>query len=145
MLLGMAVGWQRRVTWWYLGSLRAEPPLICRRMCFNRKNKSCLYLRSLAPAGAKSQRRLAGSGHRQRPGSVTPWVGGSCASPVQPGGVGVQARGSSASPVLQCDLCSGVRQRSEPAPPRPRRSRLRAALQPLLASPAARGRPAVCL
>lgn len=28
----------------YLGSLCAEPPLICRRMCFNRKNKSCPYL-----------------------------------------------------------------------------------------------------
>lgn len=137
-LLGMAVGWQRRVSWCYLGSLRAEPPLICRRMCFNRKNKSCPYLRSLAPAGAKSQRRLrAPAAPRQRHSLARRFL----CKPRAAGGVGVKARGSSASPcaVLQRDLCSG----SVSAP-----SALGSALLPRPSPPALQSAPAplgVCL
>lgn len=144
LLLGMAVGWQRRVIWWYLGSLRAEPPLICRRMCFNRKNQSCPYLCSLAPAGAKSRRWLAGSGHRQRPGSVTPWVGGSCASPVQPEGSVWRLGGAAPARARFCNaLCAHA---SVSAPNLPRRAR-GAPGSPLPSSPppATRARPVVCL
>lgn len=56
---GMAAGWQRRVNWRYLDSVSAEQLLICRRMCSNRKNKSCLYLCSFAPARAKLQSCLS--------------------------------------------------------------------------------------
>lgn len=50
LLLRVAVGCQRRVSRWHLGSLWAEPPLICRRMCFNRKvNPVRTCARSLLP------------------------------------------------------------------------------------------------
>lgn len=56
---GTAAGWQRRVNWRYLDSVCAEQLLICKWMCSNRKNKSCLYLCSFAPVGAKLQRCLS--------------------------------------------------------------------------------------
>lgn len=136
-LLGMAVGWQRRVSWCYLGSLRAEPPLICRRMCFNRKNKSCPYLRSLAPAGAKSQRRLrAPAAPRQRHSLARRFL----CKPRAAGGGRCEGSGEQRQPVRGFATRSllWVRQRSE-------RSGLRAAPPPLPASPAIRARPAGCL
>lgn len=121
----MAVGWHRRVSPWYLSSLCSEPPLICRRMCFNRKNQSCPYLRSLAPAGAEWQRWPAGSGHRQRPKQRHCSVGGSCASPAEPGGSVWRLRAQPQPRPRFCNAISALRaQRCSPALPAPLFARL---------------------
>lgn len=96
--------------------------------CSCRSQIAALARRLRAPA-APRQRHSLGRRLLCKPGAA--------------GGVRVEARGSSASPcsVLQCALCSRVRQRSQPAPPRPRRSGLTAALQPSSCNP----RPPRCL